>query len=217
MLRKVLSIVLSIFLIFYSSLHPLPLQAQENEVYNLAVLNLDAVGISESEASTLSDNMRVQIIRLINSGDVPVKYTILERSKMDKILEQFAFQNLGCTDLSCAVEFGKMLNVERILIGSIGLVGETYTINISMIDVESSRTLDASEYKTRGARDKLLDDGIPQVVREILIGSKKKSRLWWYVGGAAIISGAIAVAMMGGSDDASTTGIVNITIPDPTE
>lgn len=185
------------------------------------MLDLDAVGISESEARALSDNMRAQIMRLINSGEVPVDYIVLERSQMDKILDEFDFQSSGCTDVSCAVEFGKMLNVERIIIGSIGLVGETYTINATMVDVESSRTINASEYKTRGARDNLLGEGIPRIVREVFLGSGKKSRLWLYVGGGLLILGAVALALVGGGDDggddSSTTGIVTLTIPDPTE
>jgi len=39
-------------------------------------------------------------------------YTVVERSQMDKIFEQFEIQNTGCVDISCAVGFGKMHSVE---------------------------------------------------------------------------------------------------------
>ncbi len=48
---------------------------------------------------------------------------------MDKILDQFKIQDVLCSDDSCAVEFGRLLSVQRIIIGSVGLVGETYIIS----------------------------------------------------------------------------------------
>ena len=49
-------------------------------------------------------------------------YTIIERSQMDKIFDEFKVQSTGCTDIACALEFGKILNVETIIIGEVGLV-----------------------------------------------------------------------------------------------
>jgi len=107
--------------------------AQETQECTIAVLDLNANGISQPEAKSLSNSLQVLITRTVTSKNFiensEIRYTVVERSQMDKIFEQFEIQNTGCTDISCAVEFGKMLSVERIIIGSVGLVGQTYTFN----------------------------------------------------------------------------------------
>lgn len=139
--------------------------------YMVAILDLSANGVSEAETRSLSNELRTYITELLNSkeyqSNAADRYTVLERSQMDKILDQFNIQNLGCTDIACAVEFGKMFNVERIIIGSVGLVGQTYTMSLSIVDIESSVTLKGASYRTAGTRDDLLNEGIPEVSRAL--------------------------------------------------
>ena len=172
MVRKLLSILLCLLLIFYSSFKSLPVHAQENTAYNLAVMELDPIGINADEARVLSDNLRSQIIQLINSGKLPVNYNILESNQMDAIFEQFEIQNINNISDSAAVEFGKMLQVELLVVGSLGHVGKTFTIHIRLVDVRSSKTIKSSEYKTRGSIEKLLETGIPKVARDLLLKTK---------------------------------------------
>ncbi len=224
MFKKILSLLL-VFLIAHTGFFsPGSSCAQDMKEYNIAVLDLEANGISEAEARSLSSSLRVQITRTVISEEFKRKsgiiYTVVERSQMDKIFDQFEIQNTGCTDLSCAVEFGKMLSVERIIIGSIGLVGRTYTINTRIVDVESSRTLQVADYKFKGEVDNLLNEGIPDVVNQLL-GVKKKSRKIYYIVGAGLIIGVVLAAVLsGGSGDGgggTSTGEIIFTIPDPSE
>ncbi len=221
MFRKVCSVVLSVLLTMIGFIQPRLSYAQEKTEYTIAVLDLDAHGISQAEARSLSGSLRVQVTRAVISEEFikksGVSYTIVERTQMDKIFEQFDIQNTGCTDLSCAIEFGKMLSVERIIIGSVGLVGQTYTFNTSIVDVESSKTLQVAEYKFKGEIDNLLNEGIPDIVSQLL-GMKKKSRKTLYiVGGIVLLGGeAAAVLSVGGGDDVDTVEII-FTIPDLSE
>ncbi|MCH8277374.1 MAG: hypothetical protein IIC12_00380, partial [Proteobacteria bacterium] len=66
-----------------------------------------------------------------------------------------------------ARKLGKMLNVERIIIGSVGLVGKTYTIYASIVDVESSRILQIADFNFKGEVDNLLTKGIPYIVNQL--------------------------------------------------
>ena len=199
--------------------------AQEKKEYTIAVLDFDADGISQAEARSLSNSLRVQITRAVISEElrkkVGINYTVVERSQMDKIFEQFDIQNTGCTDLSCAIEFGKMLSVDRIIIGSVGLVGETYTINTRIVDVESSRTLQVADYVFKGARDNLLNEGIPSIVNELMYGKKqKKSRRIYYIVGGAVLAGGVMAAVLSSSSGGGgekNTGTITFTIPDPSE
>ncbi|MCE5249951.1 CsgG/HfaB family protein, partial [bacterium] len=143
MVRKLLSSLLIILLIVAG--FPVRISyAQQQKFYTIAALDLVANGISEAEAKSLSEYMRGQITRAATSDEFSRKsgfsYKVIERSQMDKILDEMQFQGTGCTDEECAVEVGKVLGVERIIIGSVGLVGETYTINTRIIDIETANT-----------------------------------------------------------------------------
>ena len=226
MAQRIISVLLSAILPLMGFVQPRLSCAQEKNEYTIAILDLNADGISESEARTLSANLRGQVIEIVSSdafrAATDVQYNVIERSQMDKIFEQFDIQNTGCTDLSCAVEFGKMLSTERIIIGSIGLVGETYSIQARIVDVESTKIIAVSSYVFTGQRDNLLITGIPTVANELMYGKKKKSRKTLYiVAGVVLLGGVAAAVLSGGSGDGGgepgTTGEIVFTIPDPSE
>lgn len=218
MFRKSISVILCFILPLMGIIPPRFSYAQEIEEYNIAVLNLEAKGISQTEADYLSDYMRGQVTRLVSSEEyintANITYTVVERSQMNKIFEQFEIQDTGCTDVSCAIEFGKMLNVEKIIIGSIGLVGETYSISARIVDIETAKTSAVADYVFTGPRDNLLITGIPNIVNELMYGEKpKKSRkkLYYIIGGIVIV-GVVIWATMGGDDKGDSGGTVLIDV-----
>ncbi|MFC1539088.1 hypothetical protein ACFL6H_06680 [Candidatus Latescibacterota bacterium] len=219
MYPKTISAVLVFLLIVIWTIPPQTSFSQDINNYTIAVLDLNPQGISQSEADYLSEYMRGQITRLVNSAEYKeragIDYTVVERSQMDKIFEQFEIQNTGCTDLSCAVEFGKMLSVERIVIGSIGLIGQTYSISTRIVDVESSRTITVADYSYQGAIDELLKTAVPNIVEELMYGQKKKSRKMLIIAGTVIIAGIAAYFLLPNSGD--DEGTISIKIPVPEE
>ena len=116
---------------------------------NIAVLDFDAKGISKAEASILSDELRY---KLVNSEI----YTIIERDKMVEILYEQGFQLSGCTSDECFVEAGKILNVKKVIAGSVGKIGSTYILNIRLIDIETSKIEKVVNKKHRGKIEGLL-------------------------------------------------------------
>ncbi len=105
--------------------------AQSNNNH-IALLDLDARGISKNESATLTEALRYELIK---TG----KFTIIERQEMQTILEEQGFQQTGCTSDECAVEIGQLLNVQRICAGTVGKVGSTYSIALRLIDVETGK------------------------------------------------------------------------------
>ncbi|MDP2982224.1 MAG: hypothetical protein Q8O92_02695 [Candidatus Latescibacter sp.] len=228
MARKTLSLFLSVLMIITGVIPLHSAGAQEKKEYNIAVLDLDANGVSPAEAKSLSNNMRVQIMRVINSQEfrkkTPIRYTVVERSQMDKIFDEFNIQNTECTDISCAVKFGKILNVERIIIGSVGLVGATYTINVSIADIETAKVLKAADYQFRGASDNLLNRGIPDVVDQLLLDKVRKShKMLYLVGGAIVTAGIVGFVLSssskgkGAGSTGAQEGTITFTISDPSQ
>lgn len=118
--------------------------------FHIAILNLEGRGIAESEAATLSDQLRGHLVNL-NA------FIVVDRGTMEEILQEQGFQQSGCTITECAVQAGRMLNVEKMVAGSIGKIGKTYAINISMVDVESSRIERSFNRNHQGEIDGLLE------------------------------------------------------------
>jgi PEGA domain/Curli production assembly/transport component CsgG len=109
--------------------------AQTNNRINLAVNDLQGKGLEQSTAGILSDRLRAE---LVNTGT----FRVMERAEMESILKEQGFQKSGtCDEASCLVEVGQMLGVDRMIAGSVGLIGGLYTITLRMIDVAKGEIL----------------------------------------------------------------------------
>jgi curli biogenesis system outer membrane secretion channel CsgG len=77
-------------------------------------------------------------------------FNVVEKANMDKILQEQAFQQSGCTTSECAVKLGKILNVRYLVLGSFGKLLDLYVTNIRVVDVETAKAVysDALEVKT---------------------------------------------------------------------
>ena len=122
---------------------------------HIAVLAFEGRGISETEAGPLTDRFRGELVRT-NA------FIVVSRDKMEAILKEQAFQLSGCTSTECAVEIGRILSTQKIVVGKVGRVGETYTIDISFIDIETSRI---EKSFNRDYSGKI--DGILPILKEI--------------------------------------------------
>ncbi len=101
---------------------------------NIAVADLEAHEVSAMEAATIADFIRTE---LINSA----VFIVLERSNMTKILAEQRFQQTGCTTTECAIQMGKILNVEKMLVGSFSKMINLFYINVRLVDVETGTAL----------------------------------------------------------------------------
>ena len=79
----------------------------------IAVLDFQANGITESEATLLTDRFRVELVSTW-------QYTVIERGQMEEVLKEQGLQQSGCTTTECAVEVGNFLGAEQIIGGTIG-------------------------------------------------------------------------------------------------
>ena len=217
MFRIILSFVLSFLLFIQGFTYFSPAVAQEKTSHTLAVLDLIANGVSESEARSLSGSLRGLVTREVMSEQYKTlskaDYIVVDRSQMDKIFDEFGLQSSGCTDISCAIEFGKLLSVEKIIIGEVGLVGGTYTLNASIVDVETAKVSAAAEYTYTGAIDNLLNRGMPRIVDTLLYG-ETGSKKWYYIIGGVIICAVVVWYL---SRDNEKTGSITYSIPVPSD
>ena len=104
---------------------------QEEARINIAVFDFKGINISEMESATISEFLRTG---LINSGS----FNVVEKENMEKILNEAAFQQSGCTSDECAIQIGKILNVKKMVVGSVSQSFGMYYINLRFVDVEKA-------------------------------------------------------------------------------
>ena len=123
-MKKLLAIMLLLF----------SLVSAQDFRQTVAVIDFDASGISQLEATSLTNRFRTAV------GDVGVM-RLVKRGMMEEVLQEQGFQQTGCTSEECAVEVGQLLGVQNMIGGSIGRVGDTFTIHARMISVQSGVSL----------------------------------------------------------------------------
>jgi sulfatase modifying factor 1 len=117
----------------------------------IAIFDFDVVGKVDKDISRpLSDSMRHEIVR---SG----RFKVMDRANMDRILREQAFQMQGGVLKDKAVEAGQFLGVGKIVVGSIGIVGRTYMISLSLVNIESGETERVEEDNCKCELDELIE------------------------------------------------------------
>ncbi len=188
---------------------------------SIAILDLESRGISSSEIASLTDRLRSEMVK---TGRI----TVVERGQMQQILSEQDFQMAGCTSEECAVEVGQLLGVSKMIAGSIGKVGSTFSIDIRTIDVSTGRITNSITRDYKGQIDGLLaqmsilagdivDFEAPETAsrRRPVAGPglqeapKKKGGglVKWAVIGAVVVGGGgyLAVTMLAAEEDAGLT------------
>jgi TolB-like protein len=133
--------------------------SQALDKMTIAVMDLQPQGVDPAIARTLSEIMRTE---LLNTG----RFEVLERAQMDRLIEEMKLQQTGLTDAQDAAELGKMLNVEKLIIGSIGQMGNTYQINVRLVDVGKAVT-EVAERAECPSREERLPETITDLIQKI--------------------------------------------------
>jgi hypothetical protein len=114
-----------------------------------AVMRFEFVSIDSGVSIVITDIFTNQI-------QTNGKYRVMERSQMNKILGEQGFQNSGvCNSAQCAVEIGRLLSIDKMFIGSIGKLGETWVVNIRIIDIKTGEILSTLSRQVTGKVDNL--------------------------------------------------------------
>lgn len=107
------------------------------------VADLAASKVSAEDATTISDLLRGELAR-------ERKFILVQRGEMETIAEELELQMSGCTDQSCAVQLGQMLNAEKVIVGRVAKLFGRLTITAQVVDmaandIEFAEEVDCSE------------------------------------------------------------------------
>jgi len=203
--------------------------SQTEEPISIAVLALDATGMDATVAETITEYLRDQL-RLESRLEVIDREIIIEKIKQHKEL-------VGpFTEDDEILSVGKILETRKVIAGSMGKIGDFFTISLTIFDTFDSTSFGIADDHT-GTKDSFQYETIENVSRSIVEkifaepedkpipitdgeAEEGKASPWykkWWVwasaaGGAALIG---SVAIMTGSDDKGGTPPKENPLPTP--
>ena len=125
-----------IFFTFIFTLFCLPCFPQTVAVFDFDCDDKDF----ESNIAMMSDLL---IHELVKQGNV----TVVERKRLDKIMQEYAFQASPFVDITTAKKLGAGLGADCIIVGSVATLGCPLYITARMIDVEKGAILHSAKMK----------------------------------------------------------------------
>lgn len=96
----------------------------------VAVVDFEAIGAEGHLGRAVAEIIRTEIIGT-------KMYRVVERSQMNRLLSEQKMHYSGLVDEKNAVEIGKILGADKVIIGSVVRIGNNYTINARLIDVKT--------------------------------------------------------------------------------
>ena len=128
------------FFVLFSLLFAIPTYAADK--VRIAIIDLQAKQVSKVIASGISDMIRSD---MVDTG----LFLVVERNQMNEIIKEQGLQMTGCTDNACAVQVGKLLSANKMLVGEITRMGKAILITVRIVDVEKGVAEYSSKEKAR--------------------------------------------------------------------
>ncbi len=153
----------------------------------VAVLDFEAKGIPVYEVETLTERLRSEIAKT-------KAIRLTDRKLLEKILQEQGLQQSGCTTDECAAEVGQLLGAQFMISGSIGKLGDTYTVDTKMVSVTTGATERAKTATYTGPVAGLI------VEMEILA---------WEIVGLQAPESLLMKRSIGGQSDKSTVAVLD--------
>ncbi len=128
----------------------------------LTVAIMPLQGRLDAEAmDVLSSNLASEVLA---TG----KARVMERSQMEQILKEQGLEESGACDQSeCAVRIGKLLTVDRIILGTVGRFGGAQTLSLRLVDVGSGEVVASVSKSCQGPVEDILTHLVPAAAREL--------------------------------------------------
>ncbi len=136
----------------------------------IAVMELGALGATKEQASALTERLTEELLK---SG----RYTLVDRSQLNQVLEEQALQQAGCTSQECAVKAGKVLGVKKLVTGRVTKLEDTlWQVSATLIDVETAETQQAASIQHDGPFRTLLLTGVESLSARLSGGQKAAAK-----------------------------------------
>jgi TolB-like protein len=109
------------------------------ERLSIAVLPFESKGLGQEIGE-------VDLLDKLITGFVAIKrFKVIERAQLEKILDEQKLGLTGIIDASTAVEIGKGIGVDAVLLGSVTQAGQSVSVDARLIDTETAAIVTARD------------------------------------------------------------------------
>ena len=127
----------------------------------VAISRLNAIKVDSGEVDVLGESLASA---LVSTG----KVRVMERSQMDRILTEQGFQQSGaCEGGECAIQVGRLLGVDRIVVGSVGRIGHTCALNLRTVNISTGEVVGISSRTVQGDLEAVIQI-LPAAAQELV-------------------------------------------------
>ncbi|MSR82223.1 MAG: hypothetical protein EXS58_04780 [Candidatus Latescibacteria bacterium] len=95
------------------------------------------------------------------------RFTIVERSHVQEVIEEINFQQSGITVPEKASELGRHLNVEKLFFAEVLRLGTTYKLVVKVVDVATAQVVKAEE-ENLGPRQEQIQAAVRRLARRLI-------------------------------------------------
>ncbi len=202
------------YILFFSIILSGFLSAQAQRIHKVAVLGLDATGMDVTVADGITEYLREQI----NSSQL---IDVMENKLVLNKLKEFSYLTGPFTENEEIIKIGQILEVDKIVAGNIGKIGDLFSISLKCYDTRTKESYEETgSYEGSQAlflvntidpmakkiidyilEDEASTDVTPPVAIPDSGIAKPWYKKWWVwagVGGVAVISSALVLSGGGG-------------------
>ncbi len=128
---------------------------KDGEKSVVAVLNFEAQrGVSPTHVEMARTYMGHEFTQMGH-------FSMVDRVVLDAVMKKLAFQNGECASVECAVEIGKRVRAEYVLVGNVKKIGKDFVLTGQVVDVASGKmTASGSEEYSREEFVKIAVKGV---------------------------------------------------------
>ncbi len=113
------------------------LYAVDNSV---ALIDFESINIRETDADALTQRLNGELIKM-------GKFTVLERSLIQQVIEEQKFQYSGNVDMQTVSDIGSMTGADYVVVGTISKIGgKIFSVDCRMIEVKTSTSVISASY-----------------------------------------------------------------------
>jgi TolB-like protein len=150
----------------------------------IAVMDFKPRGeFSAQEVAILSDRFRGEIVKT-------KKFEVMERNEMSALDQELAVQMRDDFDPNVVAKAGLKVGAKYVVIGYMGRLGTLYTIDVKMVNCETSQIEESFDEDYKGSIE-----GLIKIMGKMAgkMAGVEKNKTWLWIGGTA------AAALTGGA------------------
>lgn len=162
---RVLLAILVVVLLRIPAAHAQPTAQPKGPTFEkevVAVLDLNVSGAGAPLALAASIRLREELLR---SG----YFQLVDRQRLNRVLEEQALSQASCLGTDCTIEVGRITGARIIMTGDLIQLSEgTWQISALMTDVETAEVLRAGSVYFEGSPRDVLNEGVSRLVDNLV-------------------------------------------------